>query len=80
MQRRLCRSLPDPTPGVRSGPATVQGQTAYIGSGGAGGGTLNFRGRSYPLNGGGIGGIRSRRSKPAAKIYKPQSIEQLPGD
>lgn len=79
--------------GAGSGPATVQGQApdgtvemhevqaAYIGSGSAGGGTLNFRGRSYPfrVGGVGIGGIGLSTVEARGEVYKLQSIEQFPG-
>ncbi|TSD86606.1 hypothetical protein FFK22_021490 [Mycobacterium sp. KBS0706] len=76
-----------------AGPATVQGQApdgtvemhevqaAYIGSGSAGGGTLNFRGRTYPfkVGGVGIGGIGLSTIEARGEVYQLQSIEQFPG-
>jgi hypothetical protein len=43
-------------PGYPSGSVSIhQVQVAFIGSGSAGGGTLYFRGRSYPFKLGGLG-------------------------
>ena len=73
-----------------AGPATVQGQApdgtvemhevqaAYIGGGSAGGGKLNFRGRSYPFKVGG-GGIGLSTVEARGEVYKLQRIEQVPG-
>jgi hypothetical protein len=48
-----------------------QVQVAFIGSGAIGGGTLRFRGRSYPINVGGlgIGGIGASRLTATGDVY-----------
>jgi hypothetical protein len=55
-------------------------QAAYIGSGGAGDGTLNFRGRSYPLNVGGISGIDLSTVEARGEGLQAAEHRAAPGD
>ncbi len=56
-------------------------QAAYIGSGSGGGGTVDFRGRSYPfkVGGVGIGGIGLSTVEARGEVYNLRSIEDFPG-
>ena len=58
-----------------------QVQLAFIGSAAAGGGTLFFRGRSYPftINGLGIGGIGASKLKATGEVYQLSQIANLEG-
>lgn len=68
------------------GPATgsvriQQIQVAFIGSGQGGGGTLNFRGRSYGISVGGlgIGGIGASRLTATGTVYGLTRLGDFPG-
>ena len=54
---------------------------AFIGSGAIGGGTLNFRGRSYPINVGGlgIGGIGASRLTATGAVYGLKNLADFAG-
>jgi hypothetical protein len=58
-----------------------QVQVAFIGSGAVGGGTLYFRGRSYPfkLGGLGIGGIGISTLDAAGGVYNLRRLEDFNG-
>jgi hypothetical protein len=58
-----------------------QVQVAFIGSGGAGGGTLRFGGRSYSfkLGGLGIGGIGVSRLDATGSVYNLTRLEDFDG-
>src|SRR5215470_6251631 len=65
-----------------SGTLTIhQVQVAFIGSGTRGGGTLRFRGRSYPfsLGGLGIGGIGVSRIDASGTVYNLNQLEDFNG-
>ncbi len=78
---------------VRLGQDAVAGQTpdgtveleevqlAYLGSGNAGRGTLNFRGRSYPftIGGLGVGGIGASTLRATGEVYDLRDISRFPG-
>ena len=56
-------------------------QVAFIGSGAIGGGTLNYRGHSYPLsvNGLGVGGIGASELSASGVVYGLRNREDLAG-
>ncbi|TSD83749.1 hypothetical protein FFK22_036165 [Mycobacterium sp. KBS0706] len=56
-------------------------QAAYIGSGSTGGGTVYFRGQSYPfrVGGVGVGGIGLSTVEARGEVYNLQSVRQFPG-
>jgi hypothetical protein len=58
-----------------------QVQAAFIGSGGGGSGTLNFRGSSYPfaVGGLGIGGIGASTINAAGEVYGLKKVSDFPG-
>jgi hypothetical protein len=58
-----------------------QVQAAFIGSGGGGSGTLNFRGQSYPfaVGGLGIGGIGASTINAAGEVYGLNKVSDFPG-
>ena len=58
-----------------------QTQLAFIGSAAVGGGTLFFRGRSYPftINGLGIGGIGASKIKATGEVYELARVSDLAG-
>jgi hypothetical protein len=58
-----------------------QAQLAFIGSAAVGGGTLFFRGRSYPfkINGLGIGGIGASKIKATGEVYQLARVTDLEG-
>jgi hypothetical protein len=58
-----------------------QAQLAVIGSAAVGGGTLYFRGRSYPftINGLGIGGIGASKIKATGEVYQLARVSDLEG-
>jgi hypothetical protein len=58
-----------------------QTQLAFIGSAAVGGGTLSFRGRSYPftINGLGIGGIGASKIKASGEVYQLTRVSDLQG-
>ncbi len=58
-----------------------QVQVAYIGAGGGGSGTLQYRGRAYPFEiaGLGIGGIGASTMTATGEVYKLSNITQFPG-
>lgn len=78
---------------VQVGPAAIAGlapsgtvdmhevQVAYIGSGGAGGGTLYYGGQAYPFTvaGLGVGGIGASTIDASGEIYKLPSLAAFPG-
>lgn len=58
-----------------------QVQVAFIGSGAAGGGTLRYRGRSYPLSVGGlgVGGIGASKLTATGEVYGLTNREDFAG-
>jgi hypothetical protein len=58
-----------------------QVQAAFIGSGGGGSGTLNFRGRRYPfaVGGLGIGGIGASTINAEGEVYGLNKVSDFPG-
>jgi hypothetical protein len=58
-----------------------QVQAAFIGSGGGGSGSLNFRGRTYPfaVGGLGIGGIGASTINANGEVYGLNSLADFPG-
>ena len=62
-------------------PSDAQVQAAYIGSGSAGTGVLNFRGTQYPfkVGGVGIGGIGLSTIDAAGEVYNLRDLAQFPG-
>ena len=69
-------------PSRPSGSVTIsQVQVAFIGSGAAGSGSLNFRGRAYPLTvrGLGIGGIGISRLEASGAVYNMRSPQDING-
>jgi hypothetical protein len=58
-----------------------QVQAAFIGSGGGGSGTLNYRGQSYPfaVGGLGIGGIGASTINAQGEVYGLNRIADFPG-
>lgn len=58
-----------------------QVQAAFIGSGGGGSGSLNFRGRTYPfaVGGLGIGGIGASTINAKGEVYGLNSVADFPG-
>src|SRR5262245_12920089 len=58
-----------------------EGQAAYIGSGAAGTGVLNFRGKEYKfqVGGVGIGGIGLSTVDAAGEVYNLRDVAQFPG-
>ncbi len=58
-----------------------QFQAAYIGSGSAGSGTLEFRGSTYPfrVDGLGIGGIGVSEIQAEGEVYNLPNIQAFPG-
>ena len=67
--------IPDGTVQMR------QIQAAYIGSGSAGSGTLQYRGSTYPFTVGGlgIGGIGVSEIQAEGEVYNLRDIQQFPG-
>lgn len=79
--------------GGRVGSGAIEGQTpdgavrkrmvsaAFIGSGGGGSGVLEYRGRSYPFDVGGlgIGGIGASTVDAAGEVYNLRDVSQFPG-
>jgi hypothetical protein len=75
----LAQSAPPPHP---SGSVNIhQVQVAFIGSGAVGGGTLYFRGRSYPfkLGGLGIGGIGVSTLDASGTVYNLRRLQDFEG-
>jgi hypothetical protein len=73
------QSGPPPKP---SGSVNIhQVQVAFIGSGTVGGGTLHFRGRSYPfkLGGLGIGGIGVSTLDATGTVYNLRRLQDFEG-
>jgi hypothetical protein len=65
-----------------SGSVTIsQVQVAFIGSGAVGGGTLHYRGRSYPFKVGGlgIGGIGISRLEATGSVFDLRRLEDFNG-
>jgi len=58
-----------------------QTRVAFIASASGGGGTLNFRGHSYPfsIGGLGVGGIGVQRLQANGTVYNLASAERFPG-
>jgi hypothetical protein len=56
-------------------------QVAFIGSGAVGGGTLNYRGESYPITVGGlgVGGIGASRLRASGSVYGLERREDFAG-
>jgi hypothetical protein len=69
-------------PSSPSGTVTIrQTQIAFIGSGAVGGGTLTYRGRTYPfkLGGLGIGGIGVSRLEASGYVYNMRNLRDING-
>jgi len=67
---------------VNSGTVSIeQLQVAFIGSGGAGEGTLHFRGRSYRFSVGGlgVGGFGISKMEATGDVYDLHELAQFPG-
>lgn len=67
---------------VKSGTVDIEQTTiAFIGSGGIGGGTLHFRGKSYPfsIGGLGIGGFGISKMQATGEVYNLRELSQFPG-
>ncbi|CAH1660973.1 MULTISPECIES: hypothetical protein [unclassified Chelatococcus] len=61
-----------------------QAQVAFIGSAAVGGGTLNFRGKSYPftINGLGFGGVGVSKLRATGEVFnlaRPRDLEGIYG-
>jgi hypothetical protein len=58
-----------------------QVQAAFIGSGGGGSGSLNFRGQTYPfaVGGLGIGGIGASTINASGEVYDLKRVADFPG-
>lgn len=58
-----------------------QVQVAFIGSGSAGGGTVTYRGRSYPITVGGlgVGGIGVSKLTASGSVYGLRNLDDLAG-
>lgn len=81
------------TSSVKVGPEAVAGltpdgtvemnevQVAYIGNTGGGGGTLYYRGQSYPFTiaGLGVGGVGASTVDAQGEVYKLRNLSQFPG-
>ncbi len=84
----LCRTLlpdafaqPAPPPQPSGSVSIHQVQVAFIGSGAVGGGTLHYRGRSYPFKAGGlgIGGIGVSRLDASGNVYNLHRLQDFEG-
>jgi hypothetical protein len=67
---------------VKSGTVTIeQLQVAFIGSGGAGEGTLHFRGKTYRFSVGGlgVGGFGISKMEATGDVYNLRELSQFPG-
>jgi hypothetical protein len=67
---------------VKSGTVYIeQVQIAFIGSGGAGEGTLHFQGRShrFSIGGLGVGGFGVSRMQASGDVYNLRELSQFPG-
>jgi hypothetical protein len=72
----------DQPKGPPSASVTIeQVQVAFIGSGAVGGGTLNYRGESYPITVGGlgVGGIGASKLTASGSVYGLQRREDFAG-
>jgi len=72
----------DRQPSSPSASVTIrQVQVAFIGSGAIGGGTLYYRGRSFPfkLGGLGIGGFGVSRLEASGAVYNMRNLQDLNG-
>ena len=58
-----------------------QVQVAFVGSGAAGGGTVTWRGRSYPITVGGlgVGGIGVSKLTATGSVYRLRNLDDLAG-
>jgi hypothetical protein len=75
-------SAQDKPGGKPSGTVRIQQiQVAFIGSGALGGGTLNFRGKSYPITVGGlgVGGVGASRLTASGNVYGLSRREDFAG-
>ena len=75
-------SAQDSPPSQPSASVTIhQVQVAFIGSGAVGGGTLYYRGRTYPfkLGGLGIGGFGVSRLDASGNVYNMRSPQDING-
>lgn len=67
---------------AKSGTVAIeQIQVAFIGSGGAGEGTLHFHGRSYRFSAGGlgVGGFGISKMEATGDVYNLRELSQFPG-
>lgn len=67
---------------VKSGTVDIeQMQVAFIGSGGIGGGTLHYQGRSYrfSIGGLGIGGFGVSKLQATGDVFNLHRLDQFPG-
>ena len=67
---------------VKSGTVSIeQLQVAFIGSGGAGEGTLHFHGKSYRFSVGGlgVGGFGISKMEATGDVYNLRELSQFPG-
>lgn len=67
---------------VKSGTVDIeQVQVAFIGSGGIGGGTLHYQGRSYrfSIGGLGIGGFGVSKLQATGDVFNLHRLDQFPG-
>lgn len=67
---------------VLSGTVSIEQMTiAFIGSGGLGGGTLHYRGKSYrfTIGGLGIGGFGISKMEATGDVYNLHELSQFPG-
>jgi hypothetical protein len=67
---------------VKSGTITIeQVQIAFIGSGNLGGGTLNFRGKTYPftIGGLGVGGFGASKIEATGTVFDLKSLKDFEG-
>lgn len=67
---------------VKSGTVDIEQVTvAFIGSGGVGGGTLHYQGRSYrfSIGGLGVGGFGVSRMEATGDVYNLHQLNQFPG-
>jgi hypothetical protein len=78
-QPALAQERPNSAPSGRV--SIKQLQVAFIGSGALGGGSLSYRGKTYPITVGGlgVGGIGASELKASGEVYGLQRLEDFPG-